>query len=91
MQCMTKPRPLLSVRLDPKLAAALDRYCEQAGVSRSHVVKQGVANYLVVQAGPTLGSLAEAVLPPVPKRPAAKKRSSRQQRFREYVRAKRHR
>ena len=80
---MTKPRTLLSVRLDPALAEALDRHCEQTGTSRSHIVQQGVAQYLVVQTGPTLGSLAEAVLPGVPKRAARAARSSRQRRFRD--------
>ena len=89
--CMTKPRTLLSVRLDPTLAEALDRHCEATGASRSHVVQQGVAQYLVVQTGPTLSALAEAVLPAPAKRPARARRSSRQQRFRDYVREKRRR
>lgn len=91
MICMTKPRSLLSVRLDPALAEALDRYCEASGATRSHVVQQGVAQYLVVQAGPTLSSLAEAVLPAVPRRAARAARPSRQRRFRDYVREKRRR
>jgi ribbon-helix-helix CopG family protein len=85
---MTKHRAPLSVRLDPALAEALDRHCEQTGLTRSHVVQQGVAQYLVVQTGPTLGGLAEAILPAAPKRAA---RSSRQRRFRDYVREKRRR
>lgn len=88
---MTKPRSLLSVRLDPALAAALDRHCEQTGETRSHAVQQGVAQYLVAQTGPTLGSLAEAVLPPVPDRAARTTRRTRQRRFRDYVREKRRR
>jgi hypothetical protein len=88
---MTKPRALLSVRLDPALAEALDRHCEQTGLTRSHVVQQGVAQYLVVQTGPTLGGLAEAVLPAAPKRVARTARPSRQRRFRDYVREKRRR
>jgi len=88
---MTKPRALLSVRLDLVLAEALDRHCEQTGLTRSHVVQQGVAQYLVVQTGPTLGGLAEAVLPAVPKRVARTTRPSRQRRFRDYVREKRRR
>jgi hypothetical protein len=90
---MTKARALLSVRLDPALAEALDRHCEETGLTRSHVVQQGVAQYLVVQTGPTLGSLAEAVLPAAPKKsnPADITRASRQQRFRDYVREKRRR
>ena len=88
---MTKPRSLLSVRLDPALAEALDRHCEETGMSRSHVVQQGVAQYLVDQTGPTLGSLAEAVLPAAPKRAPSGVRVSRQRRFRDYVREKRRR
>ncbi|OGA23879.1 MAG: hypothetical protein A3I02_07930 [Betaproteobacteria bacterium RIFCSPLOWO2_02_FULL_67_26] len=88
---MTKARAPLSVRLDPALAEALDRHCEQTGLTRSHVVQQGVAQYLVVQTGPTLGSLAEAVLPVAPKQAARTSRPSRQRRFRDYVREKRRR
>ena len=88
---MTKARALLSVRLDPALAAALDRHCEQTGLTRSHVVQQGVAQYLVVQTGPTLSALAEAVLPAAPKRAARTARPARQRRFRDYVREKRRR
>jgi len=46
---------------------------------------------IVAHAGPTLGSLAEAVLPPVPKRAARAARPPRQKRFRDYVRKKRRR
>ena len=53
---MTAPRHPLSVRLDPGLAEALERHCAQTGASRSHVVKQSVAQYLVAQTGPTLSS-----------------------------------
>lgn len=88
---MTKPRSLLSVRLDPALSEALDRHCEATGATRSHVVQQGIAQYLVVQTGPTLGSLAEAVLPSIPKQAARGARPTRQRRFRDYVREKRRR
>ena len=88
---MTSPRHLLSVRLDPELAAALERHCAQTGASRSNVVKQSVAQYLVAQTGPTLASLAEAILPPAPRRAPHAPRARRQQRFRDYVREKRHR
>ena len=88
---MTKTRSLLSVRLDATLAAALDRHCEQTGETRSHAVQQSVAQYLVAQTGPTLASLAEAVLPPVPQRAARITRPARQRRFRDYVREKRRR
>jgi len=103
MRRMTKTGTMVSVRLDPALAAALERHCAQTGVTRSRVVQQSMAQYLVAQSGPTLGQLAEALLPPLPKRPAGSARpsprpsraapstSSRQQRFRDYVRDKRHR
>jgi hypothetical protein len=84
---------LLSVRLDPALAEALDRHCEETGTTRSQVVQQGVAQYLITQTGPTLSSLAEGILPPEPeqKPSASKARPSRQRRFRDYVREKRRR
>jgi len=87
---MTAARHLLSVRLDPELAEALERHCAQTGASRSHVVKQSVAQYLVARTGPTLSSLAEAILPPARRR-AAHARAPRQKRFRDYVREKRRR
>jgi hypothetical protein len=89
---MTKARSLLSVRLDPELAERLERYCAQTGAKRSHVVQQSMAQYLVAQTGPTLGSLAEALLPPAPQgAPPRRARAGRQKRFREYVREKRRR
>ena len=89
---MTHRRRILSVRLDSQLAEALERHCAQTGASLSHVVKQGVAQYLVAQTGPTLGSLAEAILPPAPGRIGARaERAPRQKRFRDYVREKRRR
>jgi len=91
LTCMTITRPPLSIRLDPALADALERHCAQTGETRSRVVQQSVAQYLVVQSGPTLGGLAEAVLPPLVARRARKARAPRQKRFREYVREKRRR
>jgi hypothetical protein len=88
---MTKTRTPLSVRLDSALAEALERHCAQTGETRSLVVQQSVAQYLVSQTGPTLGSLAEAVLPPAPGRATRKTRARRQRRFRDYVGAKRRR
>ena len=94
---MTKIGTMVSVRLDPALAAALERHCAQTGATRSRVVQQSMARYLVTQSGPTLGQLAEALLPPLPKRSSRSARPSRavppsrQQRFRDYVRDKRHR
>ena len=83
-------RTLLSVRLDRNLAQALERHCAQTGATRSRVVQQSVAQYLIAQTGPTLGSLAEAVLP-APKRAARAAPAPRQKRFRDYVREKRRR
>jgi hypothetical protein len=98
---MTKTGTMVSVRLDPALAAALERHCAQTGATRSRVVQQSMAQYLAAHSGPTLGQLAEALLPPLPKRrsrsarpsprPSRAAPSSRQQRFRDYVRDKRHR
>ena len=94
IQRMTKTGTMVSVRLDPALAAALERHCAQTGATRSRVVQQSMAQYLVAHSGPTLGQLAEALLPPLPKRASRASRAaspSRQQRFRDYVRDKRHR
>ena len=94
---MTKTSTLLSVRLGPELAVALERHCAQTGATRSHAVQQSMAQYLVTQSGPTLGELAELRLPPLPKsgdraaRPPRHRRPSRQRRFRDYVRDKRRR
>ncbi len=89
---MTTTCPPLSVRLDPALAVALDRHCAQTGETRSQVVQQSVAQYLAVQTGPTLGGLAEAVLPPLDgAAPARRARAGRQKRYRDYVREKRRR
>jgi hypothetical protein len=88
---MTTARNLLSVRLDPALAKALERHCAQTGATRSQVGQQSVAQYIVEHAGPTLGSLAEAVLPPAPKPAARAARTPRQRRYRDYVREKRRR
>jgi Ribbon-helix-helix protein, copG family len=88
--CMTASRHPLSVRLDPELAEALERHCAQAGASRSDVVKQSIAQYLLARTGPTLSSLAEAILPPAGRAPHAA-RAPRQKRFQAYVREKRRR
>lgn len=86
---MTKRGPL-SVRLDRQLAERLERHCAQTGATRSQVVQQSVAQYLVSHSGPTLSSLAEAVLPSE-KKASTKPRPTRQKRFRDYVREKRRR
>ncbi len=91
MICMTKMRPPLSVRLDPALAEALARHCEQSGETRSQVVQESIAQYLIGRTAPTLGSLAEEILPAAPARAPRSRRLSRQARFREYVREKRRR
>lgn len=88
---MTITRALLSVRLEPALAAALERHCAQTGETRSRVVQQSVAQYLLERSGPTLSSFAEAVLPSLPAPAVSKARASRQKRFRNYVREKRRR
>jgi predicted DNA-binding protein len=88
---MTTGSKLLSVRLDAALAEALERHCAQTGATRSEIVKQSVAQYIVEHAGPTLGSLAESVLPPVPVHAVRAARAARQKRFRDYVREKRRR
>jgi hypothetical protein len=90
---MTRPSRPISVRLDVALEAALDEYCARAGVTRSFAVQEGLAQYLVSRQGPTLSSLAEEILPPLPAAGAAqrKPRRPRQQRYREYVREKRRR
>ena len=88
---MTKTRPPLSVRLDTALADALQRHCAQTGETRSTVVQQSVAQYLVERTGPSLGGLAEALLPPLAAAKPRKARAPRQKRFRDYVREKRRR
>lgn len=86
---MTKPNRPISVRLEAGLEAALDDYCARTGVTRSYAVQEGLTEYLVSRQGPTLSSLAEAILPrPAPARKDAVQHLSRQQRYREYVRAK---
>lgn len=89
---MTKTCAPFSVRFGPALTEALARHCEQTGETRSQVVQQSVAQYLLAQSGQTLGSLAEAVLPPIAAAPPARKgRASHQKRYRDYVREKRRR
>jgi hypothetical protein len=88
---MTSGIPPLSVRLDPALAAALERYCIRTGQTRSRVVQQVLALYLAGQSGPSLGDLAEAVLPPAPARAAPVARDPVRERFRQKLREKRRR
>ncbi len=42
----------LTVRLDPTLERALERYCAATGVSKSLVVQESLAAYLVVKSAP---------------------------------------
>jgi hypothetical protein len=88
---MTATRRILSVRIDEGLAEALERYCAESGATPSQVVKQGVAQYLATQSGPTLASLADAVLPAPPRAARPATRLSRQRRYRRYAREKRRR
>lgn len=90
---MTTGKRPISVRLEPELETALDEYCARSGVTRSHAVQEGLAQYLVSRQGPTLSSLAEAILPSLPPLSTSGRapRPARQQRYREYVREKRRR
>jgi len=89
---MTNPRSLLSVPLDATLAEALDNYCAHSGQTRSNVVQEGLTQYLVSRVGPTLSTLAEALLPPLSAaKTTHKAQRTRQKRFRDYVREKRRR
>jgi predicted transcriptional regulator len=47
----------LTVRLDETLESALERYCAEAGVTKSRVVQQSLAAYLL--ANPPAGAKAE--------------------------------
>ena len=42
----------LTVRLNPTLATALDQYCADNGTSKSHVVQESVAAYLIGAGSP---------------------------------------
>lgn len=89
---MTKGNRPISVRLDPGLEVALDDFCARAGVTRSHAVQEGVAQYLATRQGPSLSSLAEDILPPLASAGTDHApRPARQQRYREHVREKRRR
>lgn len=84
--------PPISVRLDPALAKALAEYCARTGATRSGVVQESLAEYLLSRSGPTLSALAEAVLPPPGEAgPERAGRAGRANRYRDYVRAKRRR
>jgi hypothetical protein len=51
----------LTVRLDSTLASALDRYCTERGVTKSLVVQESLATYLL--AGPAPMGAARAARP----------------------------
>ena len=78
----------LSVRLDKELESRINEYCRQTGASKSHVVQQGVAEYLDAHALPTLHDMGKGLF-------AAGGDSrgdaseTRAKRYRDYVRAKR--
>ena len=78
----------LSVRLDEELESRLNQYCRQTGVSKSHVLQQGVAEYLDAHALPTLHDMGKDLFPAGGNgRGDASETHAR--RYREYVRAKR--
>ena len=49
----------LTVRLDATLATALDRYCADTGTTKSHVVQESVAAYLISALKPAATSGAK--------------------------------
>jgi hypothetical protein len=54
----------LTVRLDPPLEAALERYCTSAGVTKTLVVQESLARYLVTMQAAAKGPAdAEAAAP----------------------------
>jgi predicted transcriptional regulator len=54
----------LTVRLDPTLETALDRHCAATGVSKSQVVQESLAAYLMDTARVTELSTAHNEAPP---------------------------
>jgi predicted transcriptional regulator len=46
----------LTVRLDATLQAALERYCADTGATKSLVVQESLARYLLAEQGQTAGS-----------------------------------
>ena len=56
----------LTVRLDPTLATALDRYCADTGTTKSHVVQESVAAYLLSAKQPPTPHGAHDVARPSP-------------------------
>ncbi len=78
----------LSVRLDADLESRINEYCRQTGVSKSRVVKQGVAEYLDAHALPTLHDMGKDLFP-AGGNSRGDASETRAKRYREYVRAKR--
>ena len=56
----------LTVRLDPTLATALDGYCATTGTTKSHVVQESVAAYLIGAALSAAPSGEQVNTPPSP-------------------------
>lgn len=52
----------LTVRLDPHLAAALERYCAEQGLTKSLVVQQSLTAYLPTPESPAGASRAGATV-----------------------------
>lgn len=78
----------ISVRLDAELESRINEYCRQTGASKSHVVQQGVANYLDAHALPTLHDLGRDLFP-AGGNSSGHASEAHAKRYREYVRAKR--
>jgi hypothetical protein len=55
----------LTVRLDETLESALERYCAEAGVTKSLVVQQSLAAYLLASQPPAGKAAATGVKSPV--------------------------
>ncbi len=56
----------LTVRLDPPLEAALERYCTSTGVTKSLVVQESLARYLVAEQAQQVGRSVVDVTAPAP-------------------------
>jgi len=78
----------ISVRLGEGLESRINEYCRQTGASKSHVVQQGVADYLDAHALPTLHDLGKDLFP-AGGNSRGDASESHAKRYREYVRAKR--
>ena len=54
----------LTVRLDPALAAALERHCAERGATKSLVVQESLAAYLLAHPGVVAGPARAGASPP---------------------------